>query len=426
MRPLAILAFLICFYSVIESSDCTQNSTEHDQVLSIRATTEEQVNVLKNITRDNQTVLWQPASPSHITTRTDVHLYVHSGSVHHVTHQLDAHKITYSVLLENAQHLIEKQTKNETTDPRSGGMNKDRYLSLEDIYYWINKTSQEYPDMAEMMLIGSSFEKRPIYVLKLSGKRPAVDKAMWMDCGIHAREWISPAFCLYFIKYALTYYNQYSDITKMLNKMDIYVLPVLNPDGYKYTWTTNRMWRKNRSVKEGSDCVGVDLNRNFDAKWCTEGASSFPCSEIYCGSYPESEPEVEAVAKFLRSKKEVVKLYLSIHSYSQMLLFPYSYTYELARNHAELLDLAQDAATKIRRFYGNIYQYGAGAKTIYLAPGGSDDWAYNQGIPYSFTFELQDRGKYGFLLPPELISSACNEALLAVKTITLRVLQKIP
>lgn len=60
-----------------------------------------------------------------------------------------------------------------------------------------------------------------------------------------------------------------------------------------------------------------------------------------------------------------------------------------------------------------------------LAPGGSDDWAYDQGIMYSFTFELQDRGQYGFLLPPNLISSACNEAFAGIKTIVLRVLEKL-
>lgn len=59
-----------------------------------------------------------------------------------------------------------------------------------------------------------------------------------------------------------------------------------------------------------------------------------------------------------------------------------------------------------------------------LAPGGSDDWAYKLGIKYSFTFELQDRGRYGFLLPPSYISKACNEALIAVKTIALKVIEK--
>lgn len=68
-----------------------------------------------------------------------------------------------------------------------------------------------------------------------------------------------------------------------------------------------------------------------------EGASSEPCTEIYCGAFPESEPESQAVADFLRSNKDSVQLYLSIHSYSQMLLFPYSCTLDEAENHKDLV-----------------------------------------------------------------------------------------
>uniref|UniRef100_A0A667ZVY5 Carboxypeptidase B2 (plasma) n=1 Tax=Myripristis murdjan TaxID=586833 RepID=A0A667ZVY5_9TELE len=256
------------------------------------------------------------------------------------------------------------------------------------------------------------------HLLPISVGEKQDKKAIWIDCGIHAREWISPAFCMWFVQ-NVSPISPEPNITHILNHMDVYVLPVMNPDGYKYTWTTNRMWRKNRSYSTDSSCVGVDLNRNFDANWCTEGASDKPCSEIYCGAFPESEPESEAVANFLRSHKDSVQLYLTIHSYSQMLLFPYSCTLDEAENHNELVSFA-----KIRRYYRNTYKYGAGGKTIYLAPGGSDDWAYNLGIKYSFTFELQDRGRYGFLLPPSHISKACNEALIAVKTIALRVIEK--
>ena len=68
-----------------------------------------------------------------------------------------------------------------------------------------------------------------------------------------------------------------------------------------------------------------------------EGASREPCSETYCGAFPESEAESEAVANFLRNHKNSVQLYLSIHSYSQMLLFPYSCTLEEAENHRDLV-----------------------------------------------------------------------------------------
>uniref|UniRef100_A0AAY4EFC9 Carboxypeptidase B2 n=1 Tax=Denticeps clupeoides TaxID=299321 RepID=A0AAY4EFC9_9TELE len=332
-----------------------------DQVLSIIAKTPAEVDILRNMSTQHETVLWQPASARHIKPDTEVHLYIPKHHVQNVTDLLKTHLLAHRVLLQDTQELIAMQTRNHTSDPRSSETFYERYHSLEDIYYWINRTITDNPDRAKVILIGSSYEKRPLYVLKLSGRKSNdAKKAMWIDCGIHARD----------------------------------------------------------------DCIGTDLNRNFDANWCTEGASDYPCEEIYCGQFPESEPESRAVANFLRSHKDTVKLYFSIHSYSQMLLFPYSCSYEQAQNHDELLALVQEAAQNIRRYYRNQYKYGAGAKTIYLAPGGSDDWAYKMGIEYSFTFELQDRGTYGFLLPPSYITKASKEAALAVKGITLRVIQK--
>uniref|UniRef100_A0A3P9P164 Carboxypeptidase B2 (plasma) n=2 Tax=Poecilia reticulata TaxID=8081 RepID=A0A3P9P164_POERE len=358
------------------------------QVLSITPNTQEQVEILKNVS-----------------TQFEVALQVY-------------------VMLPNADEIIKMQMRNDSGDPRSGSTFYYRYHTLEDIYDWINRTANDYPDKVKAILVGSSYEKRPLYALKLSLNNRPNKKAMWIDCGIHAREWISPAFCLFFVHYLLSFYNVNTEITQILDNMDFYVLPVMNPDGYKYTWTNSRMWRKNRSPQNGTSCIGVDLNRNFDANWCTTGASPDPCNEIYCGPFPESEPESQAVANFLRSHKESIQIYLSIHSYSQMLIIPFSCTTDEAENHSELYEMVKTAADQIRRYYRNTYTYGAGAQIIYLAPGGSDDWAYNLGIKYSFTFELQDRGRYGFLLPPSHIQGACNEALLAVKTIAMKVMEK--
>ncbi|CAL8308457.1 unnamed protein product [Merluccius merluccius] len=395
-----------------------------DQVLNITPKTQAEVDILKDVSSKYETVLWQPASPELIQEEAEVHLFVPANSSQAVQALLGTHDMTHTVLLTNTKDLLELQTRNDSTDPRSGPSYYEKYHSLEDIYHWLNKTAYENPDRVKVILIGSSFEKRPLYVVKLSVDSNPNKTAIWLDCGIHAREWISQAFCLWFVQYSLSYYQQNRDITRILDTMDVYVLPVMNPDGYKYTWTTDRFWRKNRSVREDSRCFGADLNRNFDASWCTAGASHDPCSEIYCGEFPESEPESRAVASFLRKHKEVVKLYVSIHSYSQMLLFPYSYTRERTENHDDLLAMVKEAAHSIKRYYKNSYKYGTGAQTIYLAPGGSDDWAYNLGIKYSFTFELQDKGRYGFLLPPYQIPKACNEALLAFKSIAINVIEK--
>nr|XP_015219546.1 PREDICTED: carboxypeptidase B2 [Lepisosteus oculatus] len=418
-----VVAPLLAFFLIENGFFTSTRNQASDKVFSITVATEEEAATIRNVSSHPEVVLWQPDSPQNIKAGTETHLYIPGSSVERIKELLHQNGVKHTVLLENVQELIDMQTKNDSNDPRSSVSFYERYHPLDEIYSWINKTAQDNPHLVRTILIGSTFEKRPLYVLKLSGRNPS--RAMWMDCGIHAREWISPAFCLWFVQYVIQFYNTNPEITQILDNMDIYILPVLNPDGYLFTWTNNRMWRKNRSQYEDSDCIGADLNRNFDANWCTEGSSPRPCDETYCGPFPESESETKAVATFLRSKKHIMKLYISIHSYSQMLLFPYSYTYKQADNHNELFTLAREAALKIKRHYGNHYRYGAGAKTIYLAPGGSDDWAYDIGIDYSFTFELRDRGQYGFLLPPSYIAVACNEALTAVKSIATGIVKKM-
>lgn len=131
------------------------------------------------------------------------------------------------------------------------------------------------------------------------------------------------------------------------------------------------MWRKTRSSNAGTSCMGTDPNRNFDAGWCSTskalrlstfflfpiakdwtstvnllpaaiGASSNPCSDTYCGASPESEIEAKNVANFIRKNKASIKAYITVHSYSQLLLFPYSYQYGLAAHHSELVSGANE------------------------------------------------------------------------------------
>uniref|UniRef100_A0A8D0HC77 Carboxypeptidase B2 n=1 Tax=Sphenodon punctatus TaxID=8508 RepID=A0A8D0HC77_SPHPU len=333
-------------------------------------------------------VLWQPDSPENILKGREVHFYVNVSKVNEVKAELNKSTIRYKVLMADIQGLVEKQTVNDTVSPRSSASYYEQYHSLNEIYSLMEEISARHPDLLQKIYIGSSYEKRPLYVLKLSNREKTPKNAIWIDCGIHAREWIAPAFCLWFLGH-------------------------------------NRMWRKSRSRHGSKDCIGTDMNRNFDAGWCGRGASPDECREIYCGPYPESEPEVKAVANFVKQHRDRIKAYITMHSYSQMVLFPYSYTRNRSKDHDELLLVAKKVAEAIRTSSRSRYLHGPGAQTIYLAPGGSDDWAYDLGIKYSFTFELRDKGTYGFLLPPNLIKPTCSEALTGVKIIALHVIDNI-
>uniref|UniRef100_A0A8D0HB70 Carboxypeptidase B2 n=1 Tax=Sphenodon punctatus TaxID=8508 RepID=A0A8D0HB70_SPHPU len=372
-----------------------------------------------------QVVLWQPDSPENILKGREVHFYVNVSKVNEVKAELNKSTIRYKVLMADIQGLVEKQTVNDTVSPRSSASYYEQYHSLNEIYSLMEEISARHPDLLQKIYIGSSYEKRPLYVLKLSNREKTPKNAIWIDCGIHAREWIAPAFCLWFLGHATQFLERDTVMARLLQHLDFYVMPVMNVDGYEYTWTTNRMWRKSRSRHGSKDCIGTDMNRNFDAGWCGRGASPDECREIYCGPYPESEPEVKAVANFVKQHRDRIKAYITMHSYSQMVLFPYSYTRNRSKDHDELLLVAKKVAEAIRTSSRSRYLHGPGAQTIYLAPGGSDDWAYDLGIKYSFTFELRDKGTYGFLLPPNLIKPTCSEALTGVKIIALHVIDNI-
>ncbi|KAM4859817.1 carboxypeptidase B2 [Thomomys bottae] len=397
------------------------------QVLFALPRTTRQVKILQNLTETYEIILWQPVTAEFIKQKKEVHFFVNVSDVSNVKDHLNASGIPYSIMVEDVEDVIRQQTFNDTLGPRTFVSFYERYHSLSEIYSWIEDVIEQYPNMLTKMHIGSSYEKHPLYVLKVSGKDQKAKNAVWIDCGIHAREWISPAFCLWFIGYVTNFYEKERMYTNILRYVDFYIMPVINVDGYDYTWKKNRMWRKNRSLHKNNPCVGTDLNRNFASKhWCEKGASSFSCSETYCGLYPESEPEVRAVADFLRRNINHIKAYITMHSYSQHILFPYSYNSSKSKDHEELSLVAREAARAIESVNKNIkYTHGRGAETLYLAPGGSDDWIYDLGIKYSFTIELRDKGRYGFLLPERFIKPTCTEALAAVSKIVRHVIMNV-
>ncbi|XP_068135335.1 carboxypeptidase B-like [Hyperolius riggenbachi] len=323
----------------------------------------------------------------------------------------------FEVMIDDVQVAIQKQLNSNIRSAHS----YLKYNELDTIYAWTANIAAQNPDLVSRSQIGTSYEGRPLYLLKV-GKAGANKNAVFIDCGFHAREWITPAFCQWFVKEAVDSYGTDAQFTSLLDNLDFYVLPVLNVDGYAYTWTDDRMWRKTRKPNKNTKCVGTDPNRNFDARWGTAGATGSPCSEVYYGDTPESESETKALGDFIRSNLPSIKAYLTIHSYSQMLLFPYSYTNSKAKDHDELLALSEGAVNALSSLYGTVYTYGPGGKTIYLSSGGSDDWAYDTGIKYSFTFELRDTGRYGFILPESEIKETCEETMLAVKYIASYVL----
>ncbi|XP_053324296.1 carboxypeptidase A6 [Spea bombifrons] len=418
--------FLLCLHTWL-SGDCHSYSNRYagDKVIRIVPKNDVEAQELKNLYRQLQVDLWHPSSISSIwtDTLTDVHVSRNSSQVL-LTYLRNAN-VQHEILVDNIQKVLEKQSVSRAPRNRRSlsRYNYEVYHSLDEIESWMHYMNHTHPHLISMFSVGKSYEGKPLHVLKL-GKNGTKKKAIWIDCGIHAREWIGPAFCQWFVKEAVSAYNRDPSMKKILSIFYIYVMPVFNVDGYHYSWTTDRFWRKTRSKNRRYNCHGVDANRNWKVKFSEEGASLNPCDDTYCGPYAESEPEVKAVAQFIYKQRKHIKAYLSFHAYAQMLLYPYSYQYDAIPNYHCVESAAYDAVNAIRSAYGVRYQHGPASSTLYMSSGSSMDWAYNIGIPYAFAFELRDTGYYGFLLPESLIKPTCTETMLAVTKIAMHLLKK--
>ncbi|NXS36020.1 CBPA1 Carboxypeptidase, partial [Pomatostomus ruficeps] len=394
-----------------------------DQVLRVTARNEEQISLLGVLGEQEelQVDFWRhPSSPGH-----PVDLRVPFPSLPAVKSFLDSRNFSYSVMIEDVQELLDEEKESMRRSRRvkrsSRTFDFSSYHTLEEIYAWMDVLVEDHPGLVSKIRIGRSYEERPLFVLKFStggSNRPAI----WLDTGIHSREWITQATGVWTANKIATEYGRDPAVTAVLDSMDIFLEIVTNPDGFAFTHSSNRLWRKTRSLNAGSRCVGVDPNRNWDAGFGGASSSSDPCSETYRGPHAHSEREVRAVVDFIRGHGNV-KSVISIHSYSQMLLFPYGYRTAPIPDHQEMSELAKKAVSDLAAVFGTKYTYGSTATTIYMAGGTTIDWAYDNGVKYSFSLELRDSGRYGFLLPSSQIVPTATETWPALLDIMVHVLE---
>lgn len=389
---------------------------EGNQVLRITAKDEAQISLLKELSEQEHLELDFWREPIHESLPVDVHVPFHS--LQDVRAFLGNNQIQYDVMIMDVQDLLDDEER-EMVKYRSSPKSTDdfvytAYHNLSEIYSFINMLVAENRKLVSKIVIGRSYKKRPLNVLKFStgANRPGI----WIDTGIHSREWVTQASGTWFAKKIVKDYKRDPVLTDILNNYDIFLEIVTNPDGFAFTHSKNRMWRKTRKPNPGSKCVGVDPNRNWDAGFGGAGSSGNPCDQTYRGPRVNSESEVKAIVDFVKSHGKL-KAFVSIHSYSQMLLYPYGYTRTPAKDNAELNELAKRTVSALQSLYNTRYRYGSIINTIYQASGGTIDWTYNQGIKYSYTFELRDTGTYGFLLPADQIVPTAEETWLALMTI---------
>jgi len=299
------------------------------------------------------------------------------------------------------------------------------YQEMVDLFDVLQDT---YPDIMSYTSLGKTYEGRDVWMVKLSDNVEVNEDepGVLLMGSIHGDE--KPPFesLIFFIKHMVEYYvkeNTDDDgdglinedpidgvdndddgqidedpsedrVRDVMDNTEVFVIPMVNPDGVEYQSSQHNGWRKNRNPKEGqTSSVGVDLNRNFGFKWelynifpaaYNDAWTSDPDSWNYRGEEPFSEKETKAVKNFVEG--EDIKISLSYHSYSEIIMYPWTHTSQRTPDENKFLSIAQGMSS-IDGYY--IYN---GRTTILPWPGGtigtSENWFYGEQGILSFTMEL--------------------------------------
>ncbi len=272
------------------------------------------------------------------------------------------------------------------------------YHTIDEQYARLDSWEQLFPQLAQTATIGMSYEGREMRVLKITNALTGgVKPVFYLMANIHGRELITNEAALEFAEHLLLNYNIDPDITWLLDQQVIYILVSANPDGHVKNeagapWV---YWRKNTQPYGNCDqrSYGVDLNRNAAFMWGND--SSDPCATTYQGPEPVSEPESAALADFIRSlfsdqrgpgftdpaPLDANGIFITLHSYGNLVLWPWSSTYAESPNVAQFTMLG----SKLASYNGYISK---AASRLYPASGTTLDFVYGELGIASFLFEM--------------------------------------
>ena len=309
---------------------------------------------------------------------------------------LRAAGLSYEVVVENLeQHYADRQT--------TKGAGFGLWHTYSESAAFVDSLRLRFPQVvSEKWSLGQTHNGNDIWAFRVSAN-PDVDEnepEILIDGMHHAREIMSSEFCIMFAEYLASNYGTDPEVTWLLDNRELYVVPIVNPDGVIYNEQTypdgGGMWRKNRR-NNGDGTYGVDPNRNYPYRWGYDdnGSSPYTSDLTYRGPSAGSEPCIQAMMAFMDSREFIT--HDTIHTYSNLLLYPWGYT-SSPTPHA---DVFEHMAQEMTRYNG--YDPGQPGELLYNVNGGTFDWAYGDlsrhDLIYSFSTEIG--GSSDGFWPPE-------------------------
>uniref|UniRef100_B3P7C9 Zinc carboxypeptidase A 1 n=2 Tax=Drosophila erecta TaxID=7220 RepID=B3P7C9_DROER len=397
-----------------KAADSVQARYDHTRIYQVELASEEHVRLFQALEQasDSCSFMGHARQPGQKLT-----IMVTGAKVADFDDLVHSYNVTHRVLNHNFQALIDanyREVAPEDTKPEE--FDWKRYHPLESINAWLRNLAETHPEV-HLVDMGRSAQGRSILGVKIAFDNEN-RTTVFVESGIHAREWIAPATATYIIDQLVN--SRDPAVQALARSQNWYIFPTTNPDGYLYTFHGDRMWRKNRALF--GICRGVDLNRNFPFHWNVTGASGDPCRYDYSGPAAASEAETKVMIEFLKHRvvSERIRTFIALHSYSQMIMFPYGHSAERVDNYQDLTEIGQLAAQKIKDVSGRIYKSGSIYETIYPSAGGSKDWAHGElKIPITFSYELRGAADSEdlFILSAKEIEPTAVEAFASLQTI---------
>ncbi|KAM0330645.1 hypothetical protein ACHAQA_003595 [Verticillium albo-atrum] len=286
----------------------------------------------------------------------------------------------------------------------------DSYHSYNDhLQYW-DDLVEAFPENSEKITLGPSYEGRDIHAFHL-----------W---GGEGKKGDKPVIVVEYLAYQLIdgYKAGDKNVTSFFDEYDFWLVPFHNPDGFVYTQTNNRMWRKNRQPRRNTTCIGTDNNRNWNYQWYFEpeegSVSPDPCAESFKGRCPGDTPEnvaVSALSQKLAEGPHGIRSFIDWHSYSQLILTPWGWSCDpadLPKTLPRMREVGQGTAAAIKAVSGRNYTVGPACEVLYFSTGTGRDFHHGAaGASHSWTLELPPANARdgGFILPPAQIWPTVKE-----------------
>jgi hypothetical protein len=277
--------------------------------------------------------------------------------------------------------IFEEQT--EGIDPR--------YLTSDKILGLVKELETQYPDLVHVEKIGESLKGRPLVAVRLSTPENVEYKPTILFNGMHhAREIMTTEVTTDIMIFLVKNFNnaEMPWVTEWLKHIAIWVIPQVNPDGNDIVWTSDNWWRKNARGDSRGSVWGVDINRNYPYEWAKcDGSSGSQGSQTYRGAAAASEPETQAVMKFVKEKN--IAIDISYHSYSELVIAPYGCQNHYTPENAIVQKWGSAFSKLLKKDDGGgTYTYGTGWEILYPVDGDDISWMYNEVNALAYVVEM--------------------------------------